>query len=110
MPDASSILIANGLPALAEQNPILEGKVSPHFTYDGTGFRIRHLAFDAGAVLAEHKAPLPIIVQVVEGSVEFTVDGQTHTMGTGAILYVAAENPHAVAALERARLIVTLVG
>lgn len=110
MSDSSSILVSHGLAALAEQNPIREGGVSPHRTFDGPGFRIRHLAFDEGAVLAEHQAPVPIIVQVVQGSVNFAVDGEVHTLLTGAILHIAAENPHEVTAIERARLIITLVG
>lgn len=110
MSDLSSVLVSDGLAALAEQNPIREGDVSPHRTFDGEGFRIRHLAFDAGAVLAEHQAPVPIIVQVVQGSVKFAVDGDVHTLSTGAIVHVAAKNPHEVTAIERARLIVTLVG
>ncbi|WP_182347169.1 cupin domain-containing protein [Tomitella gaofuii] len=110
MAESSTVLVADGLGALAEQNPISAGRVSPHFTFDGDGFRIRHLAFDEGAVLAEHTAPLPIIVHVVEGAVDFAVDGDIHTLHTGAILHVAAGNPHQVTAHERARLIVTLVG
>ena len=106
----TAVLIAAGLDDLALQNPIGAGTVSPHRTFDGEGFRVRHLAFDAGAVLAEHTAPVPIIVQVVEGSVLFDVDGHGYELTQGAILSVGGQVPHAVTARERARLIVTLVG
>lgn len=71
-----AVVIASGLDELAEQNPIKAGGVSPHRTFDGTGFRIRHMALDAQAVLAEHTAPDLIVVQVVEGAVRFDVDGE----------------------------------
>lgn len=106
----TSVLIAGGLHELAQQNPITAAAVTPHRTYDGSGFRVRHLAFDAGAVLAEHSAGVPILVQVVEGAVRFDVDDHGHELTQGAILHVGANNPHAVTAHERARLIVTLLG
>jgi len=105
-----SVLVASSLEALALQNPITEGTVTPHKTFDGEGFRMRHLAFDAGAVLAEHSAPDPIIVQVVEGAVDFAVDGHTYELSRGAILHVAANVPHEVTAREKSRVVVTLLG
>lgn len=104
------VLIASGLAQLAEQNPIRIGAVSPHRTYDGDGFRIRQLAFDAGAVLAEHTAPVPIVIHVVQGAVTFDLGDECHELASGAILHVGAHVPHQVTAREPSRLVVTLLG
>lgn len=109
-PPEVAVLIASGVSDLTTQNPIEPGSVSPHRTFDTEGFRVRHLAFDADAVLAEHCGPSPIVVIVVEGSVRFTVGIIDYELGVGAILHVAAGVLHEVTAHERSRLIVTLVG
>lgn len=103
-------LIAAGLTDLAEQNPIQPGAVSPHLTFDGDGFRIRQLAFDTGAVLAEHTAPVPIVVHVATGSIVFEIAGQRLELASGAVLHVEAGVPHQVTAREPSRLVVTLLG
>ncbi len=108
--NATFLVIAHGLDDLAQQNPIKDGGVSPHRTYDAEGFRIRHMALDAGAVLEEHTAPRPIVVQVAMGAVRFDVDGEQHDLTQGAIIHVAANVPHAVTARVSSRLIITLIG
>ncbi len=103
-------LISRGLDELAELNPIRDGRVSPHRLHDGDGFRLRHLAFAEGAVLKEHVAPKPIIVQVVEGRVRFGVGETTYDLVPGSILHVGANVPHEVVADEPSRLIITFLG
>lgn len=105
-----AVLIASGLGDLAQDMPIVDGTFKPYKLYEGPGFRIRQLAFDAGAVLGEHSAPDPIVVQVVDGAVAFEVDGTTYELRRGSILHVAANVPHALTARERSRVIVTVVG
>ncbi len=104
------MLISSGLDDLEAQNPLIPSRVTPHLTHDGTGFRVRHLAFDAGAVLPAHSAPLPVVITVVDGRVLFEVDGITHDLARGAVIIADAHVPHEVRALERSRLILTLVG
>ncbi|MBS1905834.1 MAG: cupin domain-containing protein [Actinobacteria bacterium] len=110
-PDApAATLIARDLDELAAQNPILPGRVSPHRLHDGDGFRLRHLAFDTGAVLAEHVAPRPILVQVLTGRVRFTVGENVHELVPGSILHVPANVRHEVVASEPSRLLITFLG
>lgn len=104
------VLISADLDALAQGMPIVDGTFKPYKLFEGPGFRVRQLAFDAGAILGEHSAPDPILVQVAEGSVGFEVDGSTYELGRGSILHVAANVTHALTARERSRVIVTVVG
>lgn len=109
-PVVRSVLITPGLDDLARANPIQAGRVSPHRLHDGDGFRLRHLAFDAGAELAEHVAPRPILVHVLDGSIRFTVEGTEHTMARGAVIHVPANVPHALVADEPSHVLLLLLG
>lgn len=102
-------LIALGIADLDERNPIEPGAVRPHLTYEGEGFRVRHLSFDAGAVLPEHVAPDPVIITVIAGRVRFRIGGVDHELPQGAAIYADADVPHIVTALEPSRLMLTLI-
>ncbi|GEP48634.1 hypothetical protein FVP74_07870 [Microbacterium saccharophilum] len=103
-------LIAAGVSELADANPVQAGRVTPRKAFDGPGARVRHLAFDAGAVLAEHVAPRPILVSVPAGRVRFTVGGVAHELSAGGMIHVAANVPHEVFAEEASHVLVTLLG
>ena len=45
--------------------------------------RATMLAFDANTELTAHKAPGDAMVQVVEGSIDFVIDGKRHHIQTG---------------------------
>jgi quercetin dioxygenase-like cupin family protein len=64
-----------------------------------------HLA--AGKQIAPHSAPGEITVQVLRGRVAFHVDGQTHDLIPGTLLYVAAAEIHSLQAVEDSRVLVT---
>lgn len=63
----------------------------------------------AGKVLQEHKAPGPIIVQCLEGSITFTSMGKTTNLRSGDMLYLQAEEPHSVEATENSSFLLTIV-
>lgn len=108
-PADSFVLISTGLADLAAQNPVRAESVTPHRTYDGKHVRVRHLAFDAGAILAEHTAPRPVVISVVDGEVLFTIGADTHRLRAGAVLHMDQNVPHSVTAVSPARLVLTLV-
>jgi quercetin dioxygenase-like cupin family protein len=66
-------------------------------------------AFDAGQVLSEHTAPFDALVQVVEGEAEIMISGQPHELHSGEIILMPAGQPHALKALERFKLILTMI-
>lgn len=105
-----SVVLAHGLADLAAQNPVQPGRVSPHRTYDAPDFRVRQIVLDADAVLPEHVAPSPVVITVIEGSVDFEVDAETHRLDQGAVVHLDADVPHRVIAREPSRLLLTLVG
>jgi quercetin dioxygenase-like cupin family protein len=66
-------------------------------------------AFDAGQELSEHTAPFDALVQVVDGEAEITIAGKPYRVGTGEMIIMPANDPHAVKALGRFKMLLTMI-
>lgn len=66
-------------------------------------------AMSAGSRLAEHHAPGPITVQVLEGEIEFSVGETVHTLHAGSLLALPARVPHSVHSAQESVFLLTLV-
>src|SRR5215471_174307 len=66
-------------------------------------------AFDEGQGLSEHTAPFDALVQVLEGEVEITIAGKTHRLVAGELILMPAQQPHALRALKRYKMILTMI-
>lgn len=66
-------------------------------------------AFDAGQSLSEHTAPFDAMVQVLDGKVELTIDGKPVPASKGDIVLMPANAPHAVKAVERFKMLLTMI-
>jgi len=66
-------------------------------------------AFDKGQKLSEHTAPYDAIVQVLDGAGQVTISGQVNRIGAGEIIIMPADVPHAVAAEEKFKMLLTMV-
>jgi quercetin dioxygenase-like cupin family protein len=67
------------------------------------------LIVPAGKEIAEHKAKGEIIVQCLEGRVEFTAFGKTQDLEGGKLLYLPTGEPHTVKGIENASLLLTIL-
>jgi quercetin dioxygenase-like cupin family protein len=66
-------------------------------------------AFDDGQGLSEHTAPFDAVVQVVDGDAEITISGQLHRVQGGEMILMPAGKPHALKALTRFKMILTMI-
>lgn len=66
-------------------------------------------AFDQGQKLSEHTAPYDAVVQVVDGRAQLTVGGQAKDVAAGEIIIMPAHVPHAVTAMERFKMLLTMI-
>ncbi len=66
-------------------------------------------AFDAGEELSEHTAPFDAFVQVLDGSVELTIGGERVVARAGETVRMPAGVPHAVRAVERFKMLLSMV-
>ncbi len=73
------------------------------------GGSITLFAFDAGEELSEHTAPFDAFVQVLDGTVELTIGGARVLARAGETVRMPAGVPHAVRAIERFKMLLSLV-
>jgi quercetin dioxygenase-like cupin family protein len=66
-------------------------------------------AFDEGQSLSEHTAPFDALVQVLEGEVEITIARKLQRVQGGEMLFLPARQPHALKALQRCKMILTMI-
>jgi len=66
-------------------------------------------AFDEGQGLSEHTAPFDAMVQVLEGEVGITISGNAYTVKEGGMIIMPANEPHALKALTRFKMLLTMI-
>lgn len=71
--------------------------------------RVVAFGFDQGQELTEHTASVPVIVQVLTGSLTVTVGGESHRMTPSSWMYLDPREPHSVFAEEPSRMLLTMV-
>ena len=94
-------LVVNGL---AEALPISTSATTSRSLVDNDHVRVVTFAFDTGEQLTEHTAAMPVVVQMITGSMRFEVAGEAHHLDPGDCVYLAAREPHSLEALEPSRL------
>ena len=70
--------------------------------------RVTLVVLGAGGALAEHQAPGPITVQVLDGTIRFSASGVTHELGPGQLLSAGAGVRHAVESAAGAAFLLTV--
>jgi quercetin dioxygenase-like cupin family protein len=66
-------------------------------------------AFDKGQGLSEHTAPFDALVFVLDGTARLTVGGKPVVAGAGDAVLMPADVPHAVHAVERFKMMLTML-
>ena len=66
-------------------------------------------AFDAGQGLSEHTAPFDAMVSVLDGEVEITISGKKYALKTGDMIIMPANQPHALKAVSRFKMLLTMI-
>ena len=72
-------------------------------------FELIRLVLPSGKEIPPHKTRGEITVQCLEGRVSFSCRGETRDLRPGDLLYLAADEIHALKAVEHTCLLVTLV-
>lgn len=73
------------------------------------GVRVVLFAFDAGQVLTEHTAAVPVLLQVLDGYLRVTTDGRTVDLVPGGLLHLTTRLPHEVEAVTPSRVALTML-
>jgi quercetin dioxygenase-like cupin family protein len=66
-------------------------------------------AFDEGQGLSEHTAPFDALACLLEGEMQITISGKRHHLAAGEMILMPADQPHALQALSRCKMMLTMI-
>ena len=66
-------------------------------------------AFDKDQELSEHTAPFDALVHILDGDVEIRISGKPFPLKAGDAIIMPADEPHAVKALTRFKMLLTMI-
>ena len=66
-------------------------------------------AFDVGQGLSEHTSPYDVFLHILEGTAKITISGKQFEAKEGEVIILPANNPHALNALSRFKMLLMLI-
>ena len=66
-------------------------------------------SFAKGEALSEHTAPFDAMIQVVDGKGEIIIGGKSFILESGQVIIMPANVPHAVKAVEKFKMVLTMI-
>jgi quercetin dioxygenase-like cupin family protein len=66
-------------------------------------------AFDTGEGLSEHTAPFDAMVQIIDGKAEISISSKKNILDKGDMIIMPANEPHALYAVERYKMVLTMI-
>lgn len=102
------------MPAATPSTPLglvdyQEGAIVSRILLKRAGGTITLFAFDAGQSLSEHTAPFDAVAHILDGEAEITIAGTPHRVSTGEMVLMPANQPHAVHARTRFKMLLTMI-
>ena len=73
------------------------------------GGNVTLFAFDDGQELSEHTAPFDAFVLILDGEAEIKISGQPYLLKAGEGIIMPANLPHAVKAIQKFKMLLTMV-
>lgn len=86
-----------------------DGSVVSRTIIDKETGTVTLFAFDEGQGLSEHKAPFDALVFILDGEAEVTISGKPSLLKSGEMLIMPANEPHALKAIARFKMILTMI-
>jgi len=84
------------------------GVISKQVTKNKAG-NITLFSFDKDQGLTEHTASYDAFVQILDGVAEIRLDGEPFVLKTGDCIIMPANVPHALLALEKFKMLLTMI-
>lgn len=103
-------LVLSDAAALVAAVPVEEGRVRSRKLFAGSGATVMGIVMDAGAVMREHHAPVPILIQLAHGEAVLELGGRRVALVPGALVHVEAGIRHRLEAIAVSRLLLVLLG
>ncbi len=94
---------------LAADLPIPPEATTSRVVVNNDAVRVIEFAMAAGQELTDHSAPRPVVVQMLEGSLDFHTLGKTATLVPGDVVYLAPDERHGLVATAPSRFCLVMV-
>lgn len=95
--------------ALADETKFAENGIVSRTVLSTAHARMVLFGFSEGQELTEHTSTQHAVVQILSGECEFSLDGQWHVLGAGALLHMPPNLRHAVKAKRSFSMLLTLI-
>jgi quercetin dioxygenase-like cupin family protein len=95
--------------AIADLITYQEGAVVSRQIVKAEAGNVTLFAFDKGQELSEHTAPFDALVHMLDGEVEIRISGKPFTLKAGEAIVMPANEPHAVKALAKFKMLLTMI-
>lgn len=82
--------------------------VSKHILKKENG-NITLFAFDKGEELSEHTTPFDAVVYIVDGKADIIINGVSNILEVNETIIMPANIPHALKAVEKFKMILTMI-
>jgi quercetin dioxygenase-like cupin family protein len=86
-----------------------EGSVVSRTLIDKKIGTLTLFAFDEGQGLSEHTAPFDAFVYILDGKAEIVISSKAHSVGTGEMIIMPANEPHSLKAIERFKMMLVMI-
>ncbi len=86
-----------------------DGTVASRMLVNKKAGTITVFSFDANEGLSEHTAPYDAVVTIIDGECEVWIAGTTHHMKTGETIIFPANVPHALSAVTKFKMTLTMI-
>jgi quercetin dioxygenase-like cupin family protein len=86
-----------------------EGTIASRMIINKKVGSITIFSFDKDEGLSEHTAPYDAVVTILDGECEVWVGGTTHPMTAGQTIIFPANVPHALSAITRFKMMLTMI-
>lgn len=94
---------------IAEMATYQDGSVVSRQITKAEAGNVTLFAFDAGQELSEHTAPFDALVHMLDGEAEIYISGQLFHLKAGEAIIMPADQPHAVKALKKFKMLLTMI-
>ena len=94
---------------LADLVAYQDGTVASRMIINNRAGSITLFSFDEDEGLSEHTAPYDAVVTILDGECEVWVAGVTHQMKAGETIIFPANVPHALSAITRFKMSLTMI-
>lgn len=86
-----------------------EGAIVSKTLVNNDGGNVSLFAFDKGQKLSEHTAPFNALAHIIEGHAQIQIADDENSLADGDIIIMPANIPHAVLALEKFKMVLTMI-